>query len=148
MIDIKNITEDPISALVVAKPGLMRNSLVAYLRGVSAIETVALANDTLSALLASRKYHPKVLLMDAEISEEETLWLMRQLRCEQTQVNFIVLIDHLHQQQLFIDAGADQVLLKGFLDERLRRAVLRQEKERDQEQPTNRIGPAQLAVQT
>ena len=143
MLNINNTNDEHLSTLIVAKPGLMRNSLVAYLRGVMAIEIVALADDTLAGLLASRQNHPQVLLMDADISEEETLWLMRQLRCEQPAVNFIVLTDHVSQRQLFITAGANQVLLKGFLDERLRRAILPQEKD----QKVNLIGQSHLVAQ-
>jgi DNA-binding NarL/FixJ family response regulator len=113
-----------VSTLVVAKPGLMRNSLLAFLRATPGVDVVALVDSTTAALLLARNLFPDVVLVDTNLSEDGVLSMVRQLQLERPHLRSIVLAESVHQQQQALLAGASQALVKGFLGERLRDAVL------------------------
>jgi DNA-binding NarL/FixJ family response regulator len=115
-----------ISTLIVAKPGLMRNSLLAFLRATPGVDVVALVDSTASALQLAHLLHPEVVLVDTDLSEDGVLAMVRQLQVEQPRLRSIVLSESIQQQQQSLQAGARQALIKGFLDERLREAILNQ----------------------
>jgi len=121
---MKTKTERRITCLIAAPPGLMRNALMAFLRSISRVEIVAVADDRATALTLAREHCPHVLIADASLSEAEAIKLVRQLTEEQPELNCIALTDALRQQQSFLSAGARYALLKGFLDARLKDAVL------------------------
>jgi DNA-binding NarL/FixJ family response regulator len=113
-----------ISTLVVAKPGLMRNSLLAFLRGIPGVDIVALVDNTTKALQMVRTLHPAVLLVDTNLAEDGALGMVQQLKIELPGLRSIVLSESVQQQRQSLLAGASQALVKGFLDDRLREAVL------------------------
>ena len=118
-------SDELLSVLVAARPDLMRNSLVSYLRTISGITILPPMDDASSTLQAVRALRPDVVVADVNLSETSVLSLVQQLRKEPSKPNCIVLADSVQQKKLFNTAGASSVLLKGFLDERLKEAVLR-----------------------
>lgn len=118
-------SDEPFLTLLVARPGHMRNSLLAFLRAIPGVEVVAVVDHPATALEAARQYRPSVLIGDADLSEESLLELLHQLHAELPVLNSVVLVNSLQQQRSFLAAGADDALLKGCLDERLRAAVLK-----------------------
>ncbi len=118
--------------LVAAKPGIMRNSLVAYLRTISNLPEIALADDAAAAAEMIRKQETRLVIVNSDVSESEMLNLIRLIQAERPRTWLIVLIESIRQQQLCLNFGAHYAFLKGFLDEQLRQAVvgaLREEKE-------------------
>jgi DNA-binding NarL/FixJ family response regulator len=113
-----------VSTVVVAKPGLMRNSLLAFLRATPGVDIVALVDNTATALQIARRLQPTVLLVDTDLAENGVLGIVCQLHAEQPALRSIVLSGNIQEQQRLLQAGASQALLKGFLDERLRQAIL------------------------
>lgn len=113
-----------VSTLVVAKPGLMRNSLLAFLRATPGVDVVALVDNTAAALQLARTLRPAVLLVDTNLAEDGVFGMVRELRAEQPGLRSIVLSESIPQKQKSLQAGASQALIKGFLDERLRQAIL------------------------
>jgi DNA-binding NarL/FixJ family response regulator len=114
----------PISTMVVAKPGLMRNSLLAFLRGIPGVDVVALVDNTTTALQMVRTLQPTVLLVDTNLAEDGVLGMVKQLKIELPGLRSIVLSESVQQQRQSLLAGASHALVKGFLDDRLREAVL------------------------
>jgi DNA-binding NarL/FixJ family response regulator len=112
-----------ISTLIVAKPGLMRNSLLAFLRATPGVDVVALVDSTAGGLHLARLLRPEVVVVDTDLAEDGVLAMVQQLRTEQPRLRSIVLVENLLQQQQSLQAGAKHALVKGFLDERLREAV-------------------------
>jgi DNA-binding NarL/FixJ family response regulator len=112
--------------LLVAKPGLMRNALTAYLRAMPGVtvDTVGELSDTVLPVVLQR--HPNAVILDADVTDD-LLTLLGQLHAQQPNLNYIVLADSVAQQEAALAAGADYALLKGFLDERLGQAVLSSE---------------------
>lgn len=102
----------------------MRESLLAFLSASHGVEIVGIAEEpaALPDLIGRRR--PCVLVADADLAEGDLLALVQRLRVDLPELNSIVLVSSLRQQRAFLAAGASHALLKGFLDERLRQAVL------------------------
>lgn len=110
--------------MIAAKPGIMRNSLQSYLRTIPNLHDIALADDATSAMQMVCAQNPRVLIVDADLSEAELLGLVQQARHEKPQLRIVALVDNMRQRDLCLSAGANHALLKGFLDDQLRQAVL------------------------
>jgi DNA-binding NarL/FixJ family response regulator len=110
-------------ALLAARPGLMRNALTAYLRAVPGVSVDIITDFSEKILPAIAKHPPNTLILDADVVDDLAM-LLRRLHTEQPNLNCIVLADSVVQREAALAAGADHVLLKGFLDERLGQAVL------------------------
>jgi len=121
---MRNMDNKRVSTLVVAKPGLMRNSLLAFLRATPDVDIVALVDNATTALQMARTLRPAVLLVDTNLAENGVFGMVRELRAEQPAVRSIVLSESIQEQQQLLQAGASHALIKGFLDERLRQAIL------------------------
>jgi len=101
-------------ALIVARPGRVRDGLQALLTTVPQIGTVDLADDGPSALRMVRRRHPALVLLDINLHDDEVSTLLRQIKARWPQTRCLVLADSVRLQQMARDAGADSVLLKGF----------------------------------
>ncbi|MFQ5813345.1 MAG: response regulator [Anaerolineae bacterium] len=113
------------STLVVARPGLMCDSLLIFLQATHGVEVVAVVDDLAAALEAVRRLHPHTLVVDADLpSEEALLSLVQQIHAELPALNIVAVVNSFRQQRAFLAAGAGHALLKGCLDERLRAAVV------------------------
>ena len=102
------------SVLVVGEPGLLRDSLQAFLTTIPQIETVYLAVDAPSALRAFREQRPALVLMNSGSSSNGIATVLRGIKDEDTKSRCLVLADNKQQQQDALAAGADVALLKGF----------------------------------
>jgi DNA-binding NarL/FixJ family response regulator len=103
-----------ITALIVASPGRIRDSLRALLKNVPRIETILLADDSPSALRMIAECHPALVLLDSKLVHHDIQEVLAQVRAESPQTRCIVLADNTHQQWLAKAANADSVLLAGF----------------------------------
>lgn len=112
------------TVLVVVGPGLLRDSLLAFLEATPDLGVVGLVDDPAVARKALRRQRPQMLVLDAELDPQAMLSLVRQLYTEAPAPKFVVLVNSLWQQRAFLAAGAADVLLKGSLDGRLRAAIL------------------------
>lgn len=112
------------SALIAVSPGVMRDSLLAFLRATLHVEIAALIDDAAVIQKSVCQHQPRTLVVDADLCQGTLLNIVRQLSTESPALNSVVLVDSFRQQRIFLAAGARHVLLKGCLDERLRAAVL------------------------
>ncbi len=116
-------SESTIPVIVVAKPGLMCDSLVTFLQSIPGVGVTAVLDLTAPTLPPAPAQQDRIVIVDGNASKDLIAQLAVQ-RATRPGFRWIVLIDSLQQQRLFRAAGADSVLLKGFLDERLEHAVL------------------------
>jgi DNA-binding NarL/FixJ family response regulator len=100
-------------ALIVAKPGPLRNSLQALMTTMPQIEILAETSDPTALLRMGAEIQPHVVLMDADLPEAQVCAALRQIKAEWSQTRSIVLVEDSQQQQLAQAAGADVALLKG-----------------------------------
>ena len=102
------------SALIVAQPGPLRDSLWAFLMSLPQIEIVRLVEDAPSALRVVTEYNPALVLVDTNLADNGVLNISRQIKVEGFQSRCLILTDNIQQQQEAIAAGADTVLVKGI----------------------------------
>ncbi len=102
------------SALIVAKPGRMRDSLEALVASMRQIEIVNKADDGPSALEIITSHPPTLVLVDSNLSGDETWSILRQIKFKWPQTRCLVLTDTIRQKWMAQGAGADSILRTGF----------------------------------
>ena len=100
-------------ALIVAKPGPLRNSLQSLMTTVRKIEIVAETDNPSALLRIGDTIQPDIVLLDASLSKDDVWAALRRIQKEWSQTRSIVLVEDSHQQQKAQAAGADFVLIKG-----------------------------------
>ena len=106
-------------ALIVARPGPLRDSLQALMTTMPQIEIVAEANDSSALLRMGDRIQPDIVLLDASLPENRDWAALGQIQEMWSQAWIIVLVESTSQQQQAQKAGADVALLKGFPAARL-----------------------------
>jgi CheY-like chemotaxis protein len=100
--------------MIVAEPGRLRDGLQALLVSFRVLEPVVVVDDGPSALEAIRNGGPDLVILDYRVFGEATPEFVRAIKQARAQGYCIVVADRLGQFQPIRDAGADEVLLKGF----------------------------------
>ncbi len=113
-----------LNVLLIAQPGLLRNSLRAFLGGISEIKVVAQMDHLQASLEILGEIHPDVIVMDVDVKDPSMGSLIRQMRGEYPALNCIVLADNSEQQRQALNCGASHALVKGMLGAQLREAIL------------------------
>ena len=101
-------------ALVITKPGHLRNGLQSILRTVPQIEVIAESQDPSVLVRMSDEIHPDLILLDAEVIEDPDWTAIAKLKGEWPQTTILVLTENDKQGQQAKKAGADHFLPKGF----------------------------------
>jgi DNA-binding NarL/FixJ family response regulator len=101
-------------AVVVARPGPLRNSLQTLMTTMPQIEILAETTDPSALLRMGADIQPDVVLLDASLPEEQVWAALRQVKEEWSHTRSIVLVEGSQQQHKAQAAGADVVLLKGY----------------------------------
>ena len=105
--------EQPAVALIVAKPGPLRNSLFSLINTLPQIEIVAECRDMPSLLRMGSKIQPDLLLMESDLPGNHVGESLQQINTEWPATRTVLLVDNVAQQQEAESAGADVVLFKG-----------------------------------
>ena len=101
-------------ALIVAKPGPLRNSLQALMTTVPKIEIVAETDNPSTLLRMGNAMQPDIVLLEAGLCQEDVWSALRTIRGEWSQTRSIVLVEDSLQREKAQAAGADMVLIKGY----------------------------------
>jgi DNA-binding NarL/FixJ family response regulator len=112
-----------ISAMIAAPAGVMISSLRTFLHTIPGVTVVNQVDTQAAALQQLHSDPPYLLLFDADLAGGNLAAGLQALRHCAPGLNLIVLVNNPQQQQTALAAGANHALLKGFLDEQLRRAV-------------------------
>ena len=104
----------PMLALIVARPGRIRDGWRALLRASSQLDVVDQADDRQSALRKIAELRPVLLLVDADLPGDEARTVLRQIKSRWPHIRCIFVINHGEQRQLGNENGADAVLSRGF----------------------------------
>jgi DNA-binding NarL/FixJ family response regulator len=83
--------ENGASALIVAKPGPLRDALRSLISAMLRIETVEEANDVPSALRADIQYDPALVFLDSDLAEDEMWLAMGQVKTKWPQSRCVIL---------------------------------------------------------
>jgi DNA-binding NarL/FixJ family response regulator len=101
-------------ALIVARPGPLRNSLQALMTTMPQIEVLAETSDPAALLRLGAEIQPHIVLFDADLPAEQVCAALGQIREKWHRTRSVVLVADSRQQQELQVAGADVALLKGF----------------------------------
>lgn len=106
-------------ALVVARPGQLRDGLQTLLKAVPQIAVVCQAHDTGSLGALPIEPCPALVLLDFDLPPSEAVAALRQIKARWPHLRAIALVDNAQEHQIATDTGADVVLLKGVRATRL-----------------------------
>jgi DNA-binding NarL/FixJ family response regulator len=101
------------SILIVARPERLREALRALLTPMPCLDTVRSVDNVPSALKTVIEQAPRLVLLDANLSDNEVKAALKYIKMEQPETYCIVLAHSVWQEQMARLAGADDVLLKG-----------------------------------
>lgn len=101
-------------ALVITRPGHLRNGLYSLLRTIPGIEIIAESQDPSILLKMNAEIHPELILIDAGTFEEGNRSAISHLKAEWPQTKILVLTENELQREGASKAGADFILPKGF----------------------------------
>lgn len=102
------------SALILARPGRLRDSLGALLTAMPQIRQVDSTDDAVTALDRFANPPPNLILMDTNLASNGLSLTLRQIKDRWPQARCLILADDVRQQYIARKAGADSALLKGY----------------------------------
>ena len=108
------MAENGASVLIIAKPSRTRDGLRALLRTIPYLTIVGQVDDGLSALKTMTDQHPTLVLLGANLPDEDIQTVLTQTKSRWPETRSIVLVDNVQQQWIAKAAGADSALLVGF----------------------------------
>lgn len=112
--DKSNILNKITIALIIAKPGHLRNSLQSLLRTMPQIEMLAETSDPSILLKMDLEIHPELILIDGGLLTEANWSQVKTIKANWPETKVLVLTDNDQQGQAAREAGADLYLLKGY----------------------------------
>lgn len=106
-----------VSALIIAPPGRLRDSLRVLLRASGRIARVEETDDAHFVSQSITERPPGLVLLDANLGDDETRRVLQQLKTQWPRLPCLVLVRNLEQEHMARAAGADGVLQAGFATE-------------------------------
>jgi len=101
-------------ALLIAKPGHLRNGLQSLLRTIPQIEILAESNDPSILLKMNDDLRPELILVDGGLIAEDDWSGLTKIKADWPETKVLVLTENDQQGLAAREAGADFYLLKGF----------------------------------
>ena len=101
-------------ALIIAKPGHLRNGLQSLLRSIPQIEVLAESHDPAILTKLNAGIHPDLILVDACMFNESNWNAIKKMKKDWPGIQVLMLTENDEQGQAAKEAGADFYLLKGF----------------------------------
>ena len=102
------------SALIVAKPGPLRDSIQALMIAIPQIEAVRETSDLSSALAMVFDRCPALVLLDSGLERGEIRPAVKRVKAQWPLARCVFLADDVQQQREGESAGVDAALLKGL----------------------------------
>jgi DNA-binding NarL/FixJ family response regulator len=103
-----------ISALIIAPPGRLRDSLQVLLQAGNKITLAGQADDARSGLQLVAEYRPALVLLDTYLPGDDAWQILEHLKRNYPQIDCFVLAHSFDQERRAQEAGADAVFLAGF----------------------------------
>ncbi len=107
------------TALIIARPGELRDGLRALLWTTGKIGHISQAEDGPAALAIIGRLCPQVAVLDWNIPAGDLPTMVTRIKAECPETKCLVLADGVEQQREAESAGADVTVLKGFPAARL-----------------------------
>lgn len=114
-LDIMNqppINQQAVSAILVSRPGIMRQSLQTSLAMYTWITVVAACGDGLTALSQVVHHQPRLVIIDSNLLDEEVKALLMAIKAENPATRCLVLLQSDLREAPTLAAGADAVIAR------------------------------------
>ena len=111
--------------MIIARRGPLRDGLQALADTMPQIGALNVLNDVSSALSAEAGGPPALVLLDADLSDDQVWLTVRRIKRKWPRARTIILASNVEQQAEAEVAGADVVLLEGFPAGRLVAAIVK-----------------------
>lgn len=111
------------SVILVSSPGVLHDSLQSMLRSLPEVEVIGSASGGLSASELLQKQDVNLVVIDANLPDEEVLMLLSLIKSNYQDVRSIVLTTTASQKTEFLSAGAGAVLPRSSSARRFTRTV-------------------------
>jgi DNA-binding NarL/FixJ family response regulator len=102
----------PVSAIVVSRPGILRQSLSVALTMYPWVSVVTVAGDGLNALNQVIEHQPRLLIIDSNLLDEEVEALLAAVKATQPSVRCLVFVQSHQREAKCLAAHADAVVLR------------------------------------
>jgi DNA-binding NarL/FixJ family response regulator len=110
-------------AIIVARPGHLRDGVQSLLRTLPEIEIIAEIKFPSVFIKMSSQIQPDLILLDASLFGEDILKAITKINEEWPHTQCVVLMEDSQHHQAVYDAGADLVVPQGFPATRLVAAI-------------------------
>ena len=114
--------ESCVWAMLVARPGPLRDSLRALVSAIPFTDTLVV-EDATAALGDLRRCHPALVVVDFDPADPGIWRLLAELSAQRPAVRHIFMVDTVEEQRLALSSGAKVALLKGFSASRLHSVI-------------------------
>ena len=111
------------TALIVARPGDLRDGLYSLLTVTNGITSVLQADGAKSALRLVVDESPELIILDFDLPREDMAKLLTRIKAHSPRSRCLALAEHAEQREAAQGAGADLVLIKGCLASELLNSV-------------------------
>lgn len=105
-----SMNQQTVSTILVSRPGIMRQSLQTSLTMYPWVMVVAVCGDGLTALSQVTHHHPHLVIIDANLLDEEVNALLAAIKAKQLATHCLVLAQSAPREQAAWAAGADVVI--------------------------------------
>lgn len=111
------------NVLIIARSGLLRDSLSALLGTMAEINVVSTTNDLDSALGFVSEHQPMICIMDYSKHEAENKEKLDQMKLSLPELKTIALVDDVRTKEDAESVGFDRVIIKGISVQKLMNTV-------------------------
>lgn len=125
MIELSSPLKNIVPAIVVSRPGVMRQSLRTALTAIPHIRVVASAGDGLTALNQVDQHKPKLLVIDSNLLEEEVEALLMAVKAKVPDICCLVLIRPGQKPARLLAAGANATIRRDSSTQQWQELLLR-----------------------
>ena len=112
-LEVRHIMEKCHSALIVANPGHLRESIGVLLKSNFQFKYIFQAEDSETALYVANNYHPDLVVIDFNLSQDEALNSLQVFKEDGSNVPCLVLVDSEVEKLMAESGGAEIALIKG-----------------------------------
>jgi DNA-binding NarL/FixJ family response regulator len=113
-----------VRAMIAAPTALMASSLRTFINTISGVEVVAQAYTHPELRQMIDDLRPHMLILDADLTDGNVAGFVQALLKPAPDLCIVILVNNLQQRTTALAAGASHALLKGWLNEELRSAIM------------------------
>ena len=110
--------------MIAAPSVLMGSALRTFINTINGVQVTAQAYSQTEAMQVLDDLHPHLLVLDADLAEDDLAAYVQSLLQVAPELCIVLLVNNQRQRTAAIAAGASHALLKGCLNEQLRRAIM------------------------